>query len=70
MFTLHYSHLFQRTLLFIEDTNFVILNVRILIRSNFYKVSQGRHCVADITRKCFVGFVTKFGKEKWIWLKN
>ena len=53
-----------------EDTNFVILNIQILIRSNFPEVSQGRHCIADITKKCFVSFVTKFGKEKWTWLKN
>ena len=59
VYSFHYSHLFQRTSLSMEDTNFVILNI-----------SQGKHCIADITKKCFVGFVTKFGKEKWIWLKN
>ena len=53
-----------------EDTNFVILNIQILIRSNFPEVSQGRHCIADNTKKCFVSFVTKFEKEKWTWLKN
>ena len=53
-----------------EDTNFVILNIPLLIRSNFSEVSQGRHCIADITKKRFVGFVTKFGQGKWIWLKN
>ena len=49
-----------------EDTNFVINNIRILIRLNFSEVSQRRHCIADITKNCFVGFVTMFEKEKWI----
>ena len=47
-----------------EDTNFVILNIRILIRSNFSEVSQGRHCIADITKNCFVGFCHKVWKGK------
>ena len=42
-----------------EDTNFIILSIPISIRSNFSEVSQGNHCIADITKKCFVGFVTK-----------
>ena len=33
-----------------EDTNFVILNIQILIRSNFSEVFLGRHCIADITK--------------------
>ena len=53
-----------------EDTNLVILNIRISIHSNFSEVSLGRHCIVDITEKSFAGFVTKFGKENWIWLKN
>ena len=53
-----------------EDTNFAILNIQILIHSKFSKVSLERHCIADITEKCFVGFITKSGKKKWIWLEN
>ena len=48
-----------------EDTNLVILNIRISIHSNFSEASHGRHCIVDITKKSFAGFVTKFGKEKW-----
>ena len=65
-YSFHLSHLFWCTLLFMEDTNFVINNIRILIRLNFSEVSQRRHCIADITKNCFVGFVTMFEKEKWI----
>ena len=64
VYSFHLSHLFGRTSLFMEDANFVILNIRILIRSNFSEVSQRRHCIADIRKKCFTGFGTKFGKEK------
>ena len=42
---------------------FVIINIRILIHSNFSEVC---HWIADITKKRFVCFVTKFWKEKWI----
>ena len=76
MFTLFIFHTCSGVLrclwkigILLEDRNFVILSFRILIRSDFSEVSQGRHCIADITKKCFVGFVTKFGKVKWIWLK-
>ena len=31
-----------------EDTNFVILNIRIFLKF----LREGRHCIADITRKC------------------
>ena len=65
-YSFHLSHLFWCTLLFMEDTNFVINNIRILIRLNFSEVSQRRHCIADITKNCFVGFVAMFEKEKWI----
>ena len=70
VYSFHFLHMFRHTLLFMEDTNFIILNIRILIRSNFSEVSQGRRCISDITKKCFVVFVTKFRKEKWIWLRN
>ena len=52
VYSFHLSHLFRRTSLFMEDINFVILNIRILIRSNFSEVSQGRHCSDDIIKKC------------------
>ena len=47
-----------------EETNFVILNIRILIRLDFSEVSHGRHRIADVTKKYFVGFIRKVGKEK------
>ena len=47
-----------------EDIDFVILHIQILIRANFSEVSQERHCIADIRKKCIVGSVSKFGKEK------
>ena len=50
VYSFHLLHLFRSTSLFMEDTNFVILNIQILIRSNFSEVFQGRHCIADITK--------------------
>ena len=47
-----------------EDIDFVILHIQILIRANFSEVSQERHCIVDIRKKCIVGSVSKFGKEK------
>ena len=32
-----------------EDTNFVILNIRIFLKF----LREGRHCMADITKKCW-----------------
>ena len=49
--------------MFMEDTNFVILNIQILIRSNFSKVSQGRHCIADITKSVFLVLSQSLGKK-------
>ena len=31
-----------------EDTNFVILNIRLFLKF----LREGRHCIADITKKC------------------
>ena len=31
-----------------EDTNFVILNIQIFLKF----LREGRHCIADITKKC------------------
>ena len=70
-----YIFLLQKRLLFVSFTlvpaHFTVyrrykfcLNIQILIRLNFSDVSQGKHCIADITKKCFVCFVTKFGKGK------
>ena len=47
-----------------EDIDFVILHIQILIRANFSEVSQERHCIVDTRKKCIVGSVSKFGKEK------
>ena len=47
-----------------EDTNFVILIIRILVRLNFSEVSQGRHCIADIRKKVFFWFCRKVQKGK------
>ena len=53
-----------------EDANFVILNIQILIRSNFSEVSHGRIALLALEKGFFFGFVLKFGKEKWVCLKN
>ena len=70
VYSFHLSHLFRRTSLFMEDANFVILNIQILIRSNFSEVSHGRIALLALEKGFFFGFVLKFGKEKWVCLKN
>ena len=46
------------------DANFVILNIQILIRSNFSEVSQGRNCIAHFTKRVFFWFCHKVWKGK------
>ena len=57
-------------LLFMEHTNFFIINFLILIRSKFSEVSQERHCIVYITKKVFCWLCHDVWKGKWTWLKN
>ena len=64
VYSFHLSHLFRPTSLFMEDRNFVILNIRILIRSTLSDVSQGKHYIADISKKVFCWLCHKVWKRR------
>ena len=71
MFTLLIFHTCSANIfLFMEHTNFFIINFLILIRSNFSEVSQEKHCIVYITKKVFCCLCHEVWEGKWIWLKN